>query len=135
MSFALPAASGASLALQNQPVICLIGDAGLSMVLGELSLLKQTGLPVICIVLNDGAIDLIRAHQVRVGKPVYGTEFDPPNYTQIGAAFGIESVRVESEKSFDRALDAALARSGPTLIEVMLDPTSYPTTPAPAKKQ
>ncbi|MEX1020342.1 MAG: thiamine pyrophosphate-binding protein [Litorilinea sp.] len=132
MSFALPAAIGAALALPDQPAVCLTGDAGLAMVLGELGILAREQLPVICIVLNDGAIDLIRSHQVRVGKPVFGTEFDSPNYAQIAAAFGLPNHRVQSDSELDTALQSALEQGGPCLIEVMLDPSSYPTTPKPA---
>ena len=129
MGFALPSAIGASLALDGAPTVCLTGDAGMAMVMGELGVLAQLGLPVIVIVLNDSAIDLIRSHQVRAGKPVYGTEFVSPNFSQIGAAYGIAATRVTSDETLDEAIAAAIQSGKPALIEVMLDPVSYPTTP------
>lgn len=129
MGFALPSAIGASFALGGQPTVCLTGDAGLAMVMGELAVLAQWQLPVIVIVLNDSAIDLIRSHQVRAGKPVYGTEFPSPNFAQIAAAYGLAAARVSSEAEYTAALATALASGRPMLIEVMLDPISYPTTP------
>src|SRR5690606_31540327 len=71
MGFALPAAIGAHLATPDLPVVCLTGDAGMSMVVGELGLVARRQTPILIIVLNDGAIDLIRSQQVRAGKPVY----------------------------------------------------------------
>jgi len=129
MGFALPSAIGASLALKGAPTVCLTGDAGMAMVMGELGVLAQLGLPVIVVVLNDSAIDLIRSHQRRSGKPVYGTEFASPNFCRIAAAYGIESIRVTNEHTLDAAITAALHTRQPALIEVMLDPVSYPTTP------
>ena len=129
MGFALPSAIGASFALGGQPTVCLTGDAGMAMVMGELAVLAQWQLPVIVIVLNDSAIDLIRSHQVRAGKPVYGTEFPSPNFAQIAAAYGLAAARVTSEPEYAAALTTALANGRPMLIEVMLDPISYPTTP------
>lgn len=132
MSFALPAAAGAAEALPGAQLLCLTGDAGLAMNAGELGVLAERNLPVVVVVLNDGAIDLIRSHQQRAGKPVFGTEFVPPRFDQIGAAFGIDSCRVDSEKGFAKALQQALAApayAGAALIEVMLDPSGYPTTP------
>lgn len=129
MGFALPSAIGASLALNGAPTVCLTGDAGMAMVMGELGVLAQLGLPVIVVVLNDSAIDLIRSHQLRSGKPVYGTEFASPNFCRIAAAYGIESIRVTSDHTLDAAITAALHTRQPALIEVMLDPVSYPTTP------
>ncbi len=129
MGFALPSAIGASLALNGAPTVCLTGDAGMAMVMGELGVLAQLGLPVMVIVLNDCAIDLIRSHQLRSGKPVYGTEFASPNFCRIAAAYGIESIRVTSDDTLDAAIAAAIQTKQPALIEVMLDPVSYPTTP------
>lgn len=129
MGFALPSAIGASFALDGQPTVCLTGDAGMAMVMGELGVLAQWQLPVIVIVLNDSAIDLIRSHQVRAGKPVYGTEFPSPNFAQIAAAYGLAAARVTSDTEYADALTTALSSGRPMLIEVMLDPISYPTTP------
>jgi len=129
MGFALPSAIGSSLALGGAPTVALTGDAGMAMVLGELGVLAELQLPVIVVVLNDGAIDLIRSHQVRSGKPVYGTEFTSPNFSQIATAYGLASSRVDGQAGLEAAIAAALATNGPAVIEVMLDPTGYPTTP------
>ncbi|MBX3012894.1 MAG: thiamine pyrophosphate-binding protein [Caldilineaceae bacterium] len=129
MGFALPSAIGASFALGGQPTVCLTGDAGMAMVMGELGVLAQWQLPVIVIVLNDSAIDLIRSHQVRAGKPIYGTEFPSPNFAQIATAYGLAATRVRNETEYTVALATALTSGRPMVIEVMLDPVSYPTTP------
>ena len=96
---------------------------------GELGVLAERRLPVVVVVFNDGAIDLIRSHQQRAGKPTFGTEFASPRHDQIAAAFGLASWRVGDETAFAQALDESLNSRGPALIEVMLDPTGYPTTP------
>ena len=111
--------------------VCLTGDAGMAMVMGELGVLAELQLPVIVVVLNDGAIDLIRSHQQRSGKPVYGTEFTSPNFSQIATAYGLSSSRVDTEAALDAAIAAALSTQQPAVIEVMLDPSGYPTTPKP----
>ena len=129
MSYALPAAIGAALAAPTSQVLCLTGDAGLAMNMGELGVLRERNLPVVVIVLSDGAIDLIRSHQRRAGKPVFATEFSPPNHAQIGAAFGLAARRVEDEDALSSALAEFLDAQSPALIEVILDPTGYPTTP------
>lgn len=129
MGFALPSAIGASFALGGQPTVCLTGDAGMAMVMGELGVLAQWQLPVIVVVLNDSAIDLIRSHQIRAGKPVYGTEFPSPNFAQIATAYGLAAAQVTNEADYAAALSTALASGRPMVIEVMLDPSGYPTTP------
>jgi acetolactate synthase-1/2/3 large subunit len=131
MGFALPAAIGAALAAPGQPSVCLTGDAGMSMVMGELGLVAHHNLPLLVIVCNDGAIDLIRSQQVRAGKPVYGTEFDSPNFSQIAAAYGLANARVTTRLALDDEIATFVNSPGPRVVEVMLDPISYPTTPSP----
>lgn len=129
MGFALPSAIGAHLAAPEQPSLCLTGDAGMAMVMGELGIIAQRQLPILVVVLNDGSIDLIRAQQVRAGKPVYGTTFTSPNFTRIAAAYGLPSARVTTTEQLDQEIAAFNTSPGPRVIEVMLDPISYPTTP------
>jgi acetolactate synthase-1/2/3 large subunit len=129
MGFGLPAAIGAIFAAPDQPTVCLSGDAGMAMVMGELGIVAQRQLPLLVVVLNDGSIDLIRSQQLRAGKPVYGTIFDSPNFSQIAAAYGLPSARVSTGEELAAEIAAFTASSGPRVIEVMLDPISYPTTP------
>jgi acetolactate synthase-1/2/3 large subunit len=131
MGFALPSAIGAYFAAPEIPSISLSGDAGMAMMIGELAIVAQRQIPLLIVVLNDGAIDLIRAQQVRAGKPVYGTTFDSPNFSQIAAAYGLPSARVTSTEQLAQEIAAFTASSGPRVVEVMLDPISYPTTPRP----
>jgi acetolactate synthase-1/2/3 large subunit len=134
MGFALPAAMAASLARPGRPTVCFTGDAGLAMVIGELGLLARLQTPVIVVVFNDGALDLIRSQQVRAGKHVYGTEFVNPDFTQIAAAYQIDACRVSSEEECAEAVRAAVAAARPALIEALIDPVSYPTAPPPAAR-
>ena len=129
MGFALPATIAASLVLPNEPIVCFTGDAGLAMVMGELGLLARLQTPVIVVVFNDSALDLIRSHQIRSGHPVYGTEFISPDFVGIAQAYGLQAYRVASEAACAAAVQAAVAAGRPTLIEAMIDPVSYPTTP------
>ncbi|UCC52982.1 MAG: thiamine pyrophosphate-binding protein, partial [Anaerolineaceae bacterium] len=129
MGFGLPAAMAAAFCLR-QPVICITGDAGIGMVLGELSLLKELDLPVIIIVMNDASLDLIRAKQMRRGDTIYGTEFANPDFGQLAGAFDLHFRQANSEPAFHDALHFAFDAHKPTLIEALIDPTAYPTSAA-----
>lgn len=129
MGFSLPVAIAAALVLPNQPTVCITGDAGLAMVIGELGLLARLQTPVIVVVMHDGALDLIRSAQTRAGKEVYGTEFASPDFVSIAAAYQVEAHKVSNEAECAEAVKAAVAANRPALIEAMIDPISYPTTP------
>lgn len=127
MGFGLSSAIAASIVTAD-PTVCITGDAGLAMVMGELGLLVERRLPVLIVVMNDAALDLIRSAQRRRGKPVFGTEFLNPDYAFIARAYGLPYRRVESEQDCDEAIRAGLASGGPMLVDVMIDPIGYPTT-------
>jgi acetolactate synthase-1/2/3 large subunit len=130
MGYSLSAAIAAGLLFRDTTVVCTTGDAGLAMSLGELSTLARLEVPVMVVVFKDHALDLIRSHQVRSGKPPFATEFTAPNFVQIAEAHGIIAERVSSEGTFSAAVSRYLEAPEPTLIEVMIDPSTYPTTPA-----
>jgi acetolactate synthase-1/2/3 large subunit len=128
MGYGLPGAIGASLALPGQPVLCLTGDAGLAMALGDLALLAQAQLPVVVVVCNDSALDLIRSAQLRASKPIYGVEFTNPDFCALAGAFGIRATRVATKDECAVAVEEAFVSGAPWLIEAMIDPVGYPTT-------
>ena len=127
MGFGLSSAIAAA-QVKRQPTICITGDAGLAMVLGELGLLKELGLPVIVIVMNDSALDLIRSAQLRRERSIYGTEFVNPDFAFIAKAFGIDYRKVENQRDCLAAIKYGLESAAPLLIDVMIDPIGYPTT-------
>lgn len=126
MGFGVPAAIAAA-RVTGEPVICITGDAGLAMVIGELSLAVERGLPLIVVMMNDGALDLIRSAQRRRGKAVFGTTFTNPDYALIAGGYGLGYRRVFNKASCEQAMQAALAANKPFLIDVQVDPSGYPT--------
>ena len=124
MGFGPASASGAALA-GHAPVLCLTGDAGLLMCAGGLATLAQLSTPVLMVVLVDGALDLIRAHQRRSGAQPFGTEFPAPDVERIGAAFGLPAVTVDAAASLRAELARGLQRRGASVIGVRIDPECY----------
>lgn len=127
MGFGLCSAIAAA-EVSGEPAICITGDAGLAMVMGELGLLVERQLPVLVVIMNDAALDLIRSAQLRAGRVAFGTEFHNPDFEFIARAYGMAYRRVESRRDCDEAIRAGLSRRAPMLIDVMVDPVGYPTT-------
>ncbi len=127
MGFGLSSAIAAA-EINAAPVVCITGDAGLAMAMGELGLAAERQLPLIIAVMNDSALDLIRSAQLRRGRPVFGTAFANPNYECIAKAYGIAYRKVRSRQECDLAIQAGLSAKSPMLINVMIDPAGYPTS-------
>jgi acetolactate synthase-1/2/3 large subunit len=128
MGFALPAAIAAAIARPGRHVVCLVGDGGLGMVLAELETVARLGLPIVVVVFDDAALSLIRIKQApegHGGEPA--VRFRDVDYAAIGRAVGIPSERVEERDGLARALREALGRSGPSLIDAVVDPSGYPS--------
>ncbi|MEM8862786.1 MAG: thiamine pyrophosphate-binding protein, partial [Chloroflexota bacterium] len=75
MGYGVPAAIAASMALGKQPTVSITGDGGFGMIIGELNLIHELEVPVIIVLMNDGALDLIRSAQNRSERETFGTEF------------------------------------------------------------
>ncbi len=129
MGYSLPAAIAAGLTLRDTRIVCTIGDAGMLMSMSELNTLARLELPVTVVVFKDHALDLIRSHQNKVGKPTFGTEFHSPDFVQIAEAHGIPARRVSTEEALAEAVRRFDASRKPALIEAEIDPSTNPTTP------
>jgi acetolactate synthase-1/2/3 large subunit len=124
MGFGLSSAIAAA-RLTRAPTICITGDAGLAMMMGELALIAELDLPLVVIVMNDAALDLIRFAQKRKNLQVFGTEFANPDFEKIATAFGLGFARIQNKSECDVAVQAAVEPRKRMLLEVMVDPTGY----------
>ena len=97
MGFGLCSAIAAA-EVTSMPAVCITGDAGLAMVMGELGLLVERQLPVLVVVMNDAALDLIRSAQLRQGRPSFGTEFLNPGLRTYRPCLwiGVPQCRIEA---------------------------------------
>ncbi|MDR2097465.1 MAG: biosynthetic-type acetolactate synthase large subunit [Spirochaetaceae bacterium] len=126
MGFGLGAALGARVARPDCPVVLFTGDGSFRMNCGELATLAVYKLPVIIIVFNNKTLGMVRQWQCLFYEERYSeTTLDrPPNFVKLADAYGLPAYRVEDKKSFEAAIDAALAnaREGiTTLIDAVID--------------
>ena len=140
MGYDLPAAIGASLAKNNQRVICLAGDGSLMMNLQELQTVVGYNLPIKIIVLNNnGYLSIKQTQNNYFSDNVFGTGPDNgvsmPDFVRLGTAFGISSHKVKKIDEWrSDAVQCALLNNKPVLIEVMLDPDQIFAPKLAAKK-
>jgi pyruvate dehydrogenase (quinone) len=121
MANAMPQAIGAQAAFPGRQVVTISGDGGLSMLMGDLITLRQQGLPVKVVVLNNGALSFVELEMKAGGFPAYGTDLNNPDFAAAATALGISGWRVRTNEELDPALRAALEHPGPALVEVLTD--------------
>lgn len=122
MGYGVPAAVAAALECPERTVIAFGGDGCFLMSAHELATAAKYALPVISIVVNNGAYGTIRMHQeMRYPGRVHGTSLDNPDFVALGEAYGARSERVERTEDFAAAFERALGAGGPALIEIVTD--------------
>lgn len=124
MGFAVPAAIGAALARPGRPVVAVTGDGGLSMVLAELETIARLELPITIVCFDDAALSLIGVKQGPGDGGPSAVRFRAVDYAAIASGSGVPGTVVESESELVTALAHGWDR--PRLLDVRLDPTSYP---------
>ena len=126
MGFALPAAIGAALVDRDRPTVALTGDGGLLICAGELLTAVRERLHVIVVVFSDGALTLIDVKQQQRKLRRAGVAIGDVAWASIAESFRMPGHVATTEEELDRAVEAALAYRGPSLIDARIDPSTYP---------
>jgi acetolactate synthase I/II/III large subunit len=127
MGFALPAAIAAALVHPDRAVVCFTGDGGLGMVLAELETVVRLDLRVIVVVFNDATLSLIAAKQQPTGNGgLDAVRYNPIDFAAVARGVGMNAESITSTRDFEDASRRAFASAGPTLLDVAVDPSSYP---------
>ncbi len=125
MAVSLPAGMAAKLVEPATPVLCLTGDGGFLMRLGDLETAVRENIPVVIVVFNDGYLNLIKMKQDTRSFARRGTDFAGTDYVAVSKGFGFDAVRVESEEALRDALQNAFASGGPWVIDAVINPDGY----------
>ena len=121
MGYGLPAAIAAGVRHPDRPVVCFAGDGCFMMASTELATIVRHRVPVIVVVVNNGAYGTIRMHQERrYPGHVVGTELVNPDFAALAQSYGIAGWRVEKTEDFAPAFEAARKSGEAALIEIVL---------------
>ncbi len=127
MGFALPAAIAAALCAPGQPVVAFTGDGGLGMTLAEIETAVRLRLRIVVIVFNDATLSLIKIKQRPAGQGgAEAVDYGPVSFAGVATAMGAAAAAAGTEPELITALQAALRRDGPTVIDAAVDPACYP---------
>ena len=124
MGCALPLAIGAALGA-GKPVLCVVGDAGLEMVAGELATARDLAVPVVVAVMVDRSLGLIVLKQRQSGLPTAAVEIGGTDFSAVARGFGLVGETVADATALGHAARAAFARPGVTVIACEIGPRAY----------
>ncbi|HXS93224.1 MAG TPA: thiamine pyrophosphate-dependent enzyme [Candidatus Limnocylindrales bacterium] len=127
MANGLPYSIGASVAFPGRQVVCVVGDGGLTMLMGEIATLVKYKLPVKVIVIKNNALGQIKWEQIaQEGNPEFGVDLQPIDFVMHAQACGAAGFRLEDPANAENELRRLLAHPGPAVLEAVVDPNEPP---------
>jgi pyruvate dehydrogenase (quinone) len=127
MANALPYGIGAALAYPGRQVVCIIGDGGLSMLMGEIATLVKYQLPVKVIVYKNNSLGQIKWEQIAMeGNPEFGVELQPIDFAGVAECCGAAGFTIEEPEEARSVLRRALSHRGPVVVQAVVDPNEPP---------
>ena len=126
-------ALGMKIAYPDRQVVNVIGDGSFWLCnASELETQKRLNLPVVTVILNNNIYgNMYLSQQNRFGGRIIGTEFDNPNFAELGKVFGFHSERVEKPEEVKPALMRALNSKRPAIIDIFTPGTTLPMSSPP----
>ena len=132
-------AIGAALAETAAKTVCLVGDGGLMVNVGELATAVQENASVMIVLMNDQCYGVIRNIQdAQYGGRRCFVDLHQPDFAQFCESLKLTHYRIKSLDDADEVIREGLAKTGPVLVEVdMLSVGSFATAFAgpPVKEQ
>jgi acetolactate synthase-1/2/3 large subunit len=119
MGFGFPAAIGAQIASPDRTVVAIVGDGGFQMTLQELSVVYERKLPVKIIIVNNGALGMVRQwqellHGNRISESILHTQ---PDFVKLAESYSIRGYKVDNQEELIPILSEVFAYDGPVLVD------------------
>jgi len=123
MGYGLPAAIGASFALNKGKVVCITGDGGLQMNIQELATIVRHKLPIKIFLLNNHGYSMIQQTQQQwLGARYHASSVSGglafPDFVKVGRAYGFKTLSITKNSELNTKLRKAFALRGPVFCNI-----------------
>jgi pyruvate dehydrogenase (quinone) len=127
MANGLPYSIGAAVAYPGRQVVCIVGDGGFTMLMGEMATLVKYKLPVKVIIIKNNALGQIKWEQMVLdGNPEFGIDLQPIDFALYAQAAGAAGFSIRDPKDAESTLRRALEYNGPAVVEAVVDKNEPP---------
>jgi pyruvate dehydrogenase (quinone) len=122
MASGLGTAIGLQKSQPGRQVICMAGDGGFAMLMGDLLTTVQENLPIKIVVYDNGKLGFVELEQKGEGLlPIY-TDLKNPDFGQVAQACGLWGRSVSDAGELEVAVQEWLSQPGPALLNVKVAP-------------
>jgi thiamine pyrophosphate-dependent acetolactate synthase large subunit-like protein/rubredoxin len=126
MGFGLPAAMAAALVHPSRQIVCITGDGGFAMVMGDFLTVLKYDMPVKVFVLNNRQLGMIAQEQKVEGYPNWQTELYDYDFADFAEHSGGIGIKVTEPNDLGAAVDKALGSAKPAIVDIDTDPRRFP---------
>jgi acetolactate synthase-1/2/3 large subunit len=130
MGSAVAGVVGGKLAAPARAALALVGDAAFAMHGMEVHTAVELGIPAVWVVINNAGHGMVtQGMSMILGEEMNAFSWSRSvDHAAMARALGARGVRVEAPSELRAALRAALVAPGPTVIDVIVDPSIVPPT-------
>jgi len=123
----MASAIGASFTDRKSPTVLITGDGGFMLGgLAEFNTAVRNKVDLIVVLCNDGGYGREEVEFRARNMPDDLAFFDWPEFSEVATALGGQGIAVRTPEDLKRATDAIRTRDRPVLIDLKVDPYSFP---------
>jgi len=127
MANGLPYSIGAAAAYPDRQVVCVVGDGGFTMLMGEVATLVKYNMNVKVIIIKNNVLGQIKWEQIVFeGNPEFGVQLQPIDFAGYAMNCGAAGFTINRPEEAESVLREALAHRGPAVIQAIVDANEPP---------
>ncbi|MDD4984875.1 MAG: thiamine pyrophosphate-binding protein [Dehalococcoidales bacterium] len=121
MGTGLPGAIAAQLAYQDRQAVCITGDGGFSMVMGDFLTAVKYDLPVKVFLFNNKQLGMIMQEQKIENYPNWQTDLYNCDFAEYAQICGGTGIKVKKPAELEGAVETALSSAKPVIVDIDTD--------------
>jgi pyruvate oxidase len=125
MGFGLPGAMVAALVYPQRQTVCISGDGGFTMVMGDFLTALKYELPIKVFILNNKRLGMIMQEQKIEGYVSSQTDLYDYNFADFAEHSGGMGIKVTEPSQLEEAVEKALASKKATIVDIDTDPRRF----------
>lgn len=124
MGYGLPAALVSQIVHSEKQVICISGDGGFAMVMGDFLTAVKYKLPVKIFIFNNHELGMIMAEQKGEDYPNWNTHLYNCDFAAFAKSCGAVGLKASSYQDLKMSIETAFAVEGPVIVDIETDPNT-----------
>lgn len=124
MGFGLPAALSAQIINPKKEVICISGDGGFAMVMGDFLTAVKYRLPVKVFIFNNHELGMIMTEQENENYVNWNTDLYNCDFAEFAESCGGIGLKASTYQELKMAIETAFAVDEPVIVDIETDPIS-----------